>query len=81
MINSRLLAAAVFLGSLCRPCQAGTPPLQLASLKAEFGFVVKESTSAGAKFEIVPVSADFKADWSKKAVHTITVTFASKGKS
>lgn len=80
-LASQLVAAIVAAAQGVKDAEAGTPPLQLASLKAEFGFVVKESTSAGAKFEIVPVSADLKADWSKKAVHTITVTFASKGKS
>jgi NTP-dependent ternary system trypsin peptidase co-occuring protein len=79
-LASQLVAAIVAAAQGVKDAEVGTPPLQLASLKAEFGFVVKESTSAGAKFEIVPVSADLKADWSKKAVHTITVTFASKGK-
>jgi len=79
-LASQLVTAIVAAAQGVKDAEAGTPPLQLANLKAEFGFVVKESTSAGAKFEIVPVSADLKADWSKKAVHTITVTFASKGK-
>jgi hypothetical protein len=80
-LASQLVAAIVAAAQGVKDAEAGTPPLQLASLKAEFGFVVKESTSAGAKFEIVPVSVDLKADWSKKAVHTLTVTFAAKGKS
>ena len=77
-LASQLVAAIVAAAQGVRDAETGTPPLQLASLKAEFGFVVKESTSAGVKFEIVPVSSDVKADWSKKAVHTITVTFAGK---
>ena len=81
-LASQLVAAIVAAAHGVRDAETGTPPLQLASLKAEFGFVVKESTSAGVKFEIVPVSSDVKADWSKTAVHTITVTFAGKpGKS
>src|SRR5262249_17244187 len=76
---SQLVAAIVAAAQGVATAESGTPPLQLATLKAEFGFVVKESTSAGAKFEIVPVSADVKVDWSKKAVHTITVTFAARG--
>jgi hypothetical protein len=77
-LATQLVAAIVAAAQGVRDAETGTPPLQLASLKAEFGFVVKESTSAGVKFEIVPVSSDVKADWSKKAVHTITVTFAGK---
>jgi hypothetical protein len=77
-LATQLVAAIVAAAQGVRDAETGTPPLQLASLKAEFGFVVKESTSAGVKFEIVPVSSDIKADWSKKAVHTITVTFAGK---
>ncbi len=77
-LSSQLVAAIVAAAQGVRDAESGTPPLQLASLKAEFGFVVKESSSAGVKFEIVPVSADVKVDWSKKAVHTITVTFAGR---
>ena len=77
-LATQLVAAIVAAAQGVRDAETGTPPLQLASLKAEFGFVVKESTSAGVKFEIVPVGSDIKADWSKKAVHTITVTFAGK---
>jgi hypothetical protein len=77
-LATQLVAAIVAAAQGVKDAEAGTPPLQLATLKAEFGFIVKESTSAGARFEIVPVSADVKADWSKKAVHTISVTFASK---
>jgi hypothetical protein len=77
-LASQLVAAIVAAAQGVRDAETSTPPLQLTTLKAEFGFVVKESTSAGAKFEIVPVSADLKGDWSKKAVHTITVTFASR---
>ena len=77
-LATQLVAAIVAAAQGVRDAETGTPPLQLATLKAEFGFVVKESTSAGVKFEIVPVSSDVKADWSKKAVHTITVTFAGK---
>ena len=77
-LATQLVAAIVATAQGVRDAETGTPPLQLATLKAEFGFVVKESTSAGVKFEIVPVSSDIKADWSKKAVHTITVTFAGK---
>lgn len=78
-LANQLVAAIVAAAQGVKAAESGTPPLQLATLKAEFGFVVKESSSAGVKFEIVPVSADLKADWSKKAVHTITVTFAGRG--
>jgi hypothetical protein len=77
-LSSQLVAAIVAAAQGVKDAETGTPPLQLASLKAEFGFVVKESTSSGVKFEIVPVSSEIKADWSKKAVHTIVVTFAGK---
>jgi hypothetical protein len=77
-LASQLVAAIVAAAQGIRDAETGTPPLQLTGLKAEFRFVVKESTSAGAKFEILPVSANLDADWSKKAVHTITVTFASR---
>ena len=80
-LASQLVAAIVAAAQGVRDAETGTPPLQMTGLRAEFRFVVKESTSAGAKFEILPVSADLSGDWSKKAVHTITVTFASKGKS
>jgi hypothetical protein len=79
-LSRQLVAAIVAAAQGVRDAETGTPPLQLATLKAEFGFVVKESTSVGGKFEIVPVSADAKVDWSKKAVHTITVTFASRNR-
>jgi Trypsin-co-occurring domain 2 len=78
-LANQLVAAIVAAAEGVKDAESATPPLQLATLKAEFGFVVKESTSAGVKFEIVPVNADVKADWSKKAVHTITVTFAGRG--
>lgn len=71
----QLVAAIVAAAQGVRDAETGTPPLQLSGLKAEFRFVVKESTTADAKFEIVPVSGDVKADWSKTAVHTIAVTF------
>src|SRR6476620_4316674 len=78
-LDSQRVAAIVAAAQGGRAAETGTPPLQLTTLKAEFKFVVKESTSAGAKFEILPVSADLNADWSKKAVHTIAVTFAGRG--
>ncbi len=74
-LASQLVAAIVAAAQGVREAETGTPPLQLSALKAEFRFVVKESTSAGVKFEILPVSANLDVDWSKKAVHTITVTF------
>ena len=77
-LATQLVAAIVAAAQGVRDAETATPPLQLTSLRAEFGFVVKESTSAGVKFEIVPVSSDINADWSKKAVHTITVTFGGK---
>lgn len=77
-LANQLVAAIVAAAQGVKDAESGSPPLQLATLKAEFGFIVKESTSAGGKFEIVPVSADVKVEWSKKAVHTITVTFVSR---
>lgn len=77
-LADQLVTAIVAAAQGVKDAESGTPPLQLATLKAEFGFVVKESTSADVKFEIVPVTADLKADWSRKAVHTITVTFAGR---
>ena len=80
-LASQLVAAIVAAAQGVNDAETVSPPLQLTGLKAEFRFVVKESTSAGAKFEILPISADLNADWSKKAVHTITVTFVSRGRS
>lgn len=77
-LADQLVTAIVAAAQGVKDAESGTPALQLATLKAEFGFVVKESTSADVKFEIVPVTADLKADWSRKAVHTITVTFAGR---
>ena len=55
-LAGQLVAAIVAAAQGVRDAETGTPPLQLATLKAEFGFVVKESSTAGVKFEIVPVS-------------------------
>jgi len=78
-LAGQLVAAIVAAAQGVKDAETGTPPLQLTGLRAEFRFVVKESTSAGAKFEILPVGANLDADWSKKAVHTMTVTFVSRG--
>ncbi len=81
-ISTQLVAAIVAAAQGVKEAESGKPPLLLDSLKAEFSFVVKEVTSGGVKFEIVPVSAELSGDLSKKAVHTVTVTFAKpKGSS
>lgn len=76
-LSTALVQAIVSVAQGVRDAASTKPPLVLDTLKAEFGFVVQTSTSAGAKFEISPVSADLSGDLSKKAVHTMTVTFAT----
>jgi len=50
-------------------------PLVASNLKVVLSFVVKGDTSGGAKFEIVPVTADLSGDLASSAVQKITVVF------
>lgn len=76
-LSDQLVDAIVSAASGIQAAKGRKPPLVLDSMKAEFRFVVNSQTSGGVKFEIVPVSAELSGELSKKAVHTISVSFAN----
>ncbi len=50
-------------------------PLEASGLKVVLSFVVKGDTSAGAKFQILPVTFDLSGDLAKSAIQKITVLY------
>jgi hypothetical protein len=76
-LSDQLVEALVSVAVGVKDASNRKPPLNLESLKAEFGFVVKTSVNGAAKFEILPVGVELGGDFSKKAVHKIAVSFAS----
>ena len=77
-LSDQLVDAIVSAATGIQAARSRKPPLSLDSMKAEFKFVVNTQTTGGVKFEIVPVGAELSGELSKKAVHTITVSFANQ---
>jgi hypothetical protein len=50
-------------------------PLVASGLKVVLSFVVKGDTSGGARFEIVPVTADLSGELANSALQKITVVY------
>ncbi len=58
---------------------AGTQelPLKFTGLQASISFAVRKGTSAGARIELLPISADFSGDIATTAVQNIKVVFGA----
>ncbi len=51
------------------------PDLRLSSISLELKFAIKKSTSPGIEFEIAPLNIELGGDLSKKAIHTVKLSF------
>ncbi|WP_345167571.1 trypco2 family protein [Algibacter aquimarinus] len=51
------------------------PDLRLSSISLELKFAIKKSKSPGIEFEIAPLNIELGGDLSKKAIHTVKLSF------
>ena len=75
---SNLADAIVEAAEGVRNAEAGTPPLSLDRLNVIVAFVVTVQGSAGATFEIQPVTLELSGNLKKKALHKVELRFKKK---
>ncbi len=74
-ITDNLAEAIVSAAQGVKDAENRKPPLVLKSLQVDMSFVVMSSTEAELGFTIVPITAGFSGDVSRKALHKLTVIF------
>ena len=69
-ITDNLAEAIISAAQGVKDAENREPPLVLKTLQVDMSFVVMSSTSAGVGFTIVPITAEFSGELSRKALHS-----------
>lgn len=77
-ISDQLVEALTSAAEGIQASRQRTPPLVLDSLKTVIQFVVLTDITGQVDFQIVPVGVELKGDLSKKAIHSISVNYATE---
>ena len=74
-LSKELANAIVVAAQGVSNAQNREPPLKLAKLDAELHFIIKQEAEGSGKFELLPVSVEFKGDIKETALQTIKISF------
>ena len=74
-LADQLVSAILSAAEAAKETREGYPPLDLAFVETEIGFIVTVDGTGNAEFTISPVTFDLGGDLSKKAIHRVRLTF------